>query len=632
MYFTKIRFLIIIFALFNCVLMNGVKAQVSGSYDIIIVGATPAGIMTAISASRMGKTVLILERTTHIGGLPANGLGATDIVTKGVAGGLFLEFVTNIKDHYIKTYGANSQQVKDCSGGYHFEASVAEAILTKMLSGATHATVKMNRQFDSDPANVTMVNGSIRSLRVLNRESKKQETYQAKMFIDATYEGDLIAAAKVPFVIGREGKTEFNEPYSGKVYKNWDGSEQGEGSTNSGDNAIQAYNYRICLTNDPLKRVNITKPENYDRSEYLSLINDVKTGNNTSIQYASLSQKEKEDNVKLLQAGLPTVGGKIPIGISQIVNMVTLPNGKTDANNQHLAFISTDLPEENWAWPSAGWEWRDKFAKRLREYNLGLIYFAQNDSELPELFKKLCREWGLSKDEYQDNENFPRQVYVREGRRMKGKYFFTAHDALAKDVGGRATIHPSSVTASHYYIDSHGVLKRESDRISLDGFLSYQADPYTVPYECMVPPNVKNLLAPVPVSGSHLGFSTLRMEPCWMALGQAAGIAASLAITNKTPVQNISVSDLQRQLLNQGAMLVFFKDVKANHPQFKALQYFALKGVISGWEAKLDEKITKSDLEKWEAAVKTKLPANFLLTQPSRAQALDKIYQLINAR
>jgi hypothetical protein len=627
-----IRFLIITFALFNAVLINEGKAQLSGSYDIVIVGATPAGIMTAISASRMGKTSLILERTSHIGGLPANGLGATDIVTKGVAGGLFLEFVTNIKDHYIKTYGANSQQVKDCAGGYHFEANVAEAVLTKMLSGAIHASVKINRQFDSDPVNITMANGSIQSLKVLNRESKKHETYQGKMFIDATYEGDLIAAAKVPFVIGREGKAEFNEPYAGKVYKNWDGKEQGEGSTNSGDNAIQAYNYRICLTNDPLKRVSIAKPVNYDRKEYLSLINDVKTGNNTSIQYASLSKKEKEDNIKLLQAGQPTVGGKIPVGISQIVNMVTLPNGKTDANNQHLAFISTDLPEENWAWPSAGWEWRDRFAKRLREYNLGLLYFAQNDPELPESFKKLCREWGLSNDEYRDNDNFPRQVYVREGRRMKGQYFFTAQDALSKDVGGRAAIHPTSVTASHYYIDSHAVLKRESDRISLDGFLSYQADPYTVPYECMVPPNVKNLLAPVPVSGSHLGFSTLRMEPCWMALGQAAGIAASLAIANKEAVQDISVLELQQQLLNQDAVLVFFKDVKASHPQFKALQYFALKGIISGWEAKLDEKITKTDVEKWEAATGAKLPAGFKSTQPRRGEVLDKMYQLINAR
>ena len=212
------------------------------------------------------------------------------------------------------------------------------------------------------------------------------------------------------------------------------------------------------------------------------------------------------------------------------------------------------------------------------------------------------------------------------------KYFFTAYDALSKNVGERAAIHPSSVTASHYYIDSHGVLKRENDRISLDGFLSYQADPYTVPYECMVPPNVKNLLAPVPVSGSHLGFSTLRMEPCWMALGQAAGIAASLAITNKIAVQDISVSNLQRQLLNQDAVLVYFKDVKANHPQFKALQYFALKGIISGWEAKLDEKITKADVEKWEMVISAKLPADFILTQPSRGQVLDKMYQLINSR
>lgn len=214
-------------------------------------------------------------------------------------------------------------------------------------------------------------------------------------------------------------------------------------------------------------------------------------------------------------------------GIAKITNIVHVPNMKTDANNQHGVFVSTDLPEENWPWPTSSWEWRDKFAQRLREYTEGLFWFAQNDPELPAHFRKAAKEWGLSKDEYADNGHFPRQVYVREGRRFEGAYFFTANDAIPVTIGSRPPIHQSSITASHYALDSHAVRKREEGRVHLDGFLSYPSAVYTVPYGVMVPKEVGNLLLPVPVSGSHIGFSTLRMEPCWMAMGQAAGIASA---------------------------------------------------------------------------------------------------------
>ncbi|GAB3910116.1 FAD-dependent oxidoreductase [Larkinella knui] len=547
-------------------------------YDLIIVGATPGGIMAAVSASRLGKKSLILERTAYIGGLPANGLGATDIATRGATGGLFLEFVQRIKAYYVEKYGADSQQVTDCANGYHFEPSVAAKIFDSFLKDSPNATVLTMRQFDFEPENLTIEKNRIRGIRVMNRNTKKTETYQGRFFIDATYEGDLIAAAGVPFFLGREGKSEYNEVGAGRVYKYWAGPES-EGSTFQGDNAVQSYNYRLCVTNDSKIRVKIQKPARYNREEYVSLINDVKTGTYTGVAMTKLTDDQKAEIQRKTKAGVsPDVPG-MPKGIAWLTNMVKLPNGKNDGNNQHHAFISTDLPEENWPYPTSGWEWRDRFAQRLREYTEGLFYFAQNDPALPDWFRKECAEWGWAKDEYTDNGNFPRQLYVREGRRMKGKYVFKAQDAQPVKPGGRPPLHADSITASHYALDSHAVRKREAGKIHLDGFISYPSAVYTVPFRVIVPDSpLENLLAPVPASATHIGFSTLRMEPCWMALGQAAGTAAALCVQKSQSVHALSVPDLQKSLLQQKAILVYEKGLSASDPNFEANQLAALQG------------------------------------------------------
>ncbi len=526
--------------------------------------------MTAIAAAREGRSVVLLERTRHIGGLPANGLGATDIATRGATGGLFMDFIHRNYSHYVKHYGSNSPQVRVSSDGYHFEPSVAEKTFASMLAEHPRIIVLLQRQFDCLPDNVVLKDKRLVQIKILNRETRATEVYSGKVFVDATYEGDLAAAAGVPYRLGREAYAEFKEPMAGQLYKQWGGA-VGPGSTGLGDNAVQAYNYRLALTDLPENRVPIAKPTNYNRSEFASLIDDIKLNRNTG----PITVKRMEIDWD---------------GIGRVVNMVRLPNGKTDANNQHAAFVSTDLPEENWPWPTSRWEWRDQYAARLRDYTLGLLWFMQNDPDVPDDIRDASRRWGLAKDEYTDNDNFPRQAYVREGRRILGEYFFTAHDAIPVSKDSRPLVHSNSITASHYALDSHAVRKREPGRVHLDGFFSYPSSPYTVPYGVIVPREVDGLLTPVPVSGSHIGFSTLRMEPCWMALGEAAGVAASLSIADNVDVRKINVARLQQTLIKNNAVLIYYKDVRPDHPQFAALQFFGL----TRFDSRLDSRTGKS--------------------------------------
>jgi FAD dependent oxidoreductase len=575
--------------------------------DVVVVGATPGGIMASIAAGRLGCSVILLERSEHIGGLPANGLGATDIGTRGATGGLFLEFVSRISAHYRDIYGSGSPQLEACSDGYHFEPRVAERVFSEMLAEVSgKVEVLTKRQFDADPSNVLIENGIVNGLRILNRENGETEIYRGRVLIDATYEGDLAAAAGAEFRTGRESRADYKEPMAGILYKAW-GDKPGPGSSGLGDNAVQAYNFRLCLTDDLKNAVLFKKPEAYNREEYKSLIRDVKEG-----RFAAVGQRRE-----------------IAInGIGRITNMVRLPNSKTDANNQHAAFLSTDLPEENWPWPTSGWDWRDRFSERLRSYTEGLFWFMQNDPELPESFRQKNRLWGKAADEYLDNGNFPRQVYVREGRRIEGEYLFTAHDAIPVEEGSRPPLHLDSITASHYSLDSHAVRKREEGRPHLDGFFSYPSKPYMVPYGVMVPRGVKGILAPVPVSGTHIGFSTLRMEPCWMAMGQAAGIAAALSCQTGMLPHDLKVSLIQDQLIKDGAVLMYFRDAGPDDRRFQLLQKAAVKGFfgVDEWEACLDEKLDSETAKRWENLSGTKMIMD-MEAGKTRGEFLEEVFE-----
>ncbi|MCD8481737.1 MAG: FAD-dependent oxidoreductase [Verrucomicrobia bacterium] len=253
----------------------------------------------------------------------------------------------------------------------------------------------------------------------------------------------------VSYRLGRESVQEYREPMAGVLYKPWF-LPPADGSTGEGDDRIQAYNYRLCLTDNAANQVAFARPEGYDRSEYLLL-----------------AECWKEQRF----AGIP--GRELLLdGIGFVTNMVMLPNRKTDANNQHLAFISTDLPEENNPWPEADWAWRDQYALRLRRYTEGLFYFAATDESLPESFRSKVRQWGFAKDEYTDNGNFPRQVYVREARRIRGSFTLTAHDTLPLLPGYRPPVYSSSITGSCYALDSHACRKAEPGKPALEGSLT----------------------------------------------------------------------------------------------------------------------------------------------------------------
>ena len=620
-------FLIILILVINPIIQAQTESNLD--YDVIILGGTPSGIMAAVAADREGKTSLIIERSNHIGGLPANGLGATDISTKEAVGGLFKEFIKRVDAHYRETYGSLSKQHSASNGGYRFEPSVAENVFEKMVEEHSGITILKGYQFDAKDSQIVLDNGVIRSIKITKRDDGNVRVVSGKQFIDATYEGDLIAAAGVPFFIGREAKSEFNEPHAGKVYKYW-GGPTGPHTTNEADDAIQAFNYRMCLTNNPDQRITIQKPDNYNREEYLSLVDDVIQGRHSGVKYHEFLKKhpEKVKDLKRSDGSSPPKVPGNPEGIKRLVHLISLPNNKSDANNQQVAMISTDLPEENWKWPDADWEWRDKFAKRLKEYTLGFFYFAQNDEAMPSWFKEDVKGWGLSKDEYSDNEHFPRQVYVREGRRMDGVFHFTANDALPVKKDSRPPIYKSSITSGHYSVDSHGVRKREDGRVHLDGFLGYGTEPFTVPYGVILPKKIKNLLAPVPVSGTHLGFSALRLEPTWMALGEAAGIAASTSIDKDVAVQDIELLEIQKKLLDHKAVLMYFKDIEPGDKGFEGLQLMGVYGIISDWKSGHSQRMKDSELAKMEALFNISL-AKFKGKRIKRQEFAEEFFDML---
>lgn len=567
----------------TCILLLA-SAAAAEEFDVVVYGASPGGIAAAVSAARLGHTVALLDEHAHMGGMAASGLGKSDIETRDAVGGLFREFTERVRRDYVQRYGEGSENVKLSRDGYYYEPSVAERIFGEMVKDAGTIRTWMSYRLTG----AVRRGRRITAARFVGIRSGEPLELRAKVFIDGTYEGDLAAAAGVPYRVGREGRSEYNELNAGVVYQDYETRAFLSGTTGQADGLVQAYTFRLCLTTDSSNsRILEEAPQEYDRTLYLGYLDDWKAGR----------MGETRDAKPGRGYYAPTFGTVV-----RALSMAELPNRKLDVNMnpRPLGFPFAGL---NYRYPEAEWEERQAITARIRNVTLGLLYFLQNDDAIPVEHRKLARQFHLARDEFVDNDNFPWQLYVREARRIVGEYTMSEQDLVLPPEGGRARIHRDSIAAADFPIDSFPVKKREPRaRKALEGYilmLDEFTQPYQVPYRTITPKDVDGILVPVAASTTHVAFSTIRMEPTWMALGQAAGTAAHFAIANNAELRQVSVEALQRQLLRDGQILTFFRDINASDPAHHAIQYFGTKGFFDSYVAESGKAVDRSTASTW---------------------------------
>jgi hypothetical protein len=488
--------------------------------DVCIYGGTSAGVIAAYVAAKSNKRVVLIEPGKRLGGLSSGGLGFTDIGNKYVVTGLARDFYRRIGQHYGKF-----EQ-------WTFEPKVAEAIFKEYVARGGFTVIYQQRL-----KKVIKKGTVIQSIELESSvNSTKGNIIKARQFIDCSYEGDLMAKAGVSYTTGREANAVYNETVNGvqlfdkhqfpdgvdpyKIPGNaasgllWGISPERLAEAGSGDKKIQSYNFRICLTNDPANRIDITRPMQYDSTQYELLL-----------RY--LAVKPSKD-------------------LSGFLKMDMMPNHKTDINNNGP--FSTDMIGMNYAYPDGNYITREKITTDHANYNKGLLYFIGHDTRMPEPLRKQMLQWGYPKDEYPENDHWTPQLYIREARRMLGAYVMTQVNCQGKEIV------PDGVGMGAYAMDSHN-----AERIVVNGMVKNEGDvqlkginPYPIAYRSITPKinECSNLLVPVCLSASHMAYGSIRMEPVFMVLAQSAAIAACQAIDKKIPVQNIDVSQLQASLQN----------------------------------------------------------------------------------
>lgn len=538
--------------------------------DVVIYGGTAAAVIAAVQVAQMDKSVIIVCPEKHLGGLTSGGLGFTDTGNKAVIGGLAREFYQRVYDHYQSDsawirqkkdeYGNKGQGTPAIDGDkrtmWIFEPHVAGQIFEAIVS-ENNIRVDRDHWLDRE-SGVEMKKGEISSIRMLNGK-----VYQGKVFIDATYEGDLMAAAGVSYRIGRESNREYNEQWNGvqkdhKVAYRFLNESRSHfppreidpyvvpgdpssgviprvstdppGETGDGDKKIQAYCYRLCLTDVKENQVPFEMPENYDPWQYEVL-------------------------GRLFEAGW----GKLELihdRGTHIAKFDPIPNRKTDTNN-HGPF-STDNIGMNYDYPEGSYERRREIIEEHENYQKGLFYFYLNDPRVPEEVRNEIGRWGLAKDEFTDNGYWPYQLYIREGRRMAGAFVMTENEVKKlKPV-------PRPVGMGSYTLDSHHTQRY----ITSEGFVENEGNvnaktngPYQIDMWSMLPRQEEctNLLVPVAVSASHIAFGSIRMEPVFMILGQSAGVIACMSIENNQDLHEQDYHEVKATLIEKGQVLDYTK-------------------------------------------------------------------------
>ena len=514
------------------------------NFDVVILGATPGGIAAAIAAARLGRTVALIEYGNHVGGMAASGLGKSDIENRAMIGGLFKEFTQHVLRHYVESYGADSENVRLCRDGYYYEPSVAESIFERMLG--ERAEVSLFKGWRLESARVE--NEVLVAIEVVERKRGERRAFSARAFVDATYEGDLYAAAAAEFRLGREGRDEYGETHAGVVYFDYQNCEFLPGTTGRGDDRLPAYTYRLCLTTDPANSFCPTEPPlDYDRRNYLGYFDDLAAGRLSGPQVLKPGRGYNPAHFDTLVRAL---------------SVTDIPNGKTDVNINPRP-LGFPFPEENRGYIGGGDAARQRICQRHRNLTEGLLWFLQNDEQIPAQHREIANGYHLPLDEFVDNGHFPFQLYVREGRRLVGGYTLTEGYITGADHDGDAR-QPDSIAVGEFPIDSFPCRKRQpGDSIVLEGYLGMLDSitrPYEIPYRIMLPQRINGLIVPVAASTTHVAYSSIRMEPTWMALGQAAGVAAHLAIGHGVALRHVPVGELQRLLVGQGQVIEHARD------------------------------------------------------------------------
>jgi hypothetical protein len=500
--------------------------RASGHYDVIVYGATAGGTIAAIAAAGEGRAVALLEPGRHVGGMITGGLGRTDMDRQQhVIGGMSREFFERVGAHY------------DEPVSWLFEPKVSRRVLLDWLEQAGVAVFYEHRLRTVRKEGATIV----------AVETEGGRSYTARVFIDATYEGDLLKAAGVSYAVGREDRHTYGESLAGRqdilpgnhqlrvptspygedgkllpyLVRQEDVAQLGEG-----DGRIQSYCFRLCLTKDPANRLPIPRPANYEQAPLGLVKNYVKA-----------------------------LGPNARIG--DFLGISMLPNQKTDIN---ASVVSTNLVGASWEYPEATDDRRREIWNEHLLYAQSLLYFLGNDPSVPAHIREEMQEWGLAKDEFVDTGHWPHQMYVREARRMIGEYVLTQHD-----LQNRRRKY-DSIGMGGYNIDIREVqwIARQvyrfpnvAEEVLMEGYVSVPVDPYEIPYRSLLPRQAEadNLLVPVCISSSHVAYASFRMEPQYMIAGQAAGVAAAMAITTGVPVHHVDIRALQQRLRDQRQIL-----------------------------------------------------------------------------
>ena len=556
--------------------------------DLLVVGGNPGGVACAITAAREGLEVILSNHTPVLGGLPANGLSLWDTLHEGRRSPVYDELRWGLFDYYKEKYGEDSENYRnslpvppDTPAFYHsngrYEASVFESLITEMVEAESNIRIILNVY----PVRATREGRVVKSVILAEMNGGKRYEVDADAFADCSYEGDLMAVSGASYRVGRESRDEFGEPHAGHIFMEKLGDSDDDAdyveprvrrikenlnlrhlgyrflrvldeSTGAGDGVVQAYNYRIVLSDDPDNQYIPECPDGYDL-EYLKTL------------------------------GWSSVNGPLP--------------------NRKWGWNRPQILGSQYAYPEADWVARRKVMDEHLKATFQIFHFLRNDPSVDETVRERWRGLGFAKDEFPENGHVPYEIYVREARRLEGRYMFTEHDASLCADYDRAPIFDDSIAYTEWYMDTHSCTSEKAKGNIEEGklVLTWQTFPGQLSFRTLLPKDIDNLLVPGCASSTHVAWGTIRLEPTWMNIGEAAAHAVVLARQENVQPASVNLNALQMELAERRISMTFFNDVDVAGPEawIPAMQYLGTKGFFPTYDAKPEEELDAATARRW---------------------------------